>query len=444
MLIKTAMEMQRASNGGKASGSPDFSENLRPAFWNAHPWEYVPSEHPSPQYFPDSDLLMHLIQLFFDNVNIHAPLLHRPTFERFVRDNLHLNDHLFGASVLAVCAVASRYSNDARVILEGTDSLYSSGWQWFRQIKPFQRPISQVPSIYELQTYLGTSTPEACWPLIGVGIRFAQDVGAHRRRSNRKLSVEGELWNRAFWVLICFDTILCSFLGRPRATNCKDYDLDLPMDCDDEYWRITDTTISFEQPPGKPSRIASFITYLKLMEILDAAQRTIYSVNRSTRLLERPLDDHKVVTELDSELNKWVDSVPDHLRWDPQKQDPVFFEQSAMLYSAYYHIQILIHRPFIPSPMRPSPLPFPSLAICTNAARSCIHLMELESRKGFMPLPQIQMALTSSAIVLLLNVWAGKLSGFSGDPGKDMQGVVNSLNVMRTYETRWLSAGRMW
>lgn len=171
MLIKTAMEMQRASNGGKASGSPDFSENLRPAFWNAHPvsvfqqvylagclrclkWEYVPSEHPSPQYFPDSDLLMHLIQLFFDNVNIHAPLLHRPTFERFVRDNLHLNDHLFGASVLAVCAVASRYSNDARVILEGTDSLYSSGWQWFRQIKPFQRPISQVPSIYELQTYL--------------------------------------------------------------------------------------------------------------------------------------------------------------------------------------------------------------------------------------------------------------------------------------------------
>lgn len=47
-----------------------------------------------------------------------------------------------------------------------------------------------------------------------------------------------------------------------------------------------------------------------------------------------------------------------------------------------------------------------------------------------------QMALTSSAIVLLLNVWAGKLSGFSGDPGKDMQGVVNSLNVMRTYETR--------
>jgi len=66
------------------------------------------------------------------------------------------------------------------------------------------------------------------------------------------------------------------------------------------------------------------------MEILDAAQRTIvrkmhslssllssilpgqYSVNKSTRLLERPLDEHQVVTGLDSELNKWIDSVPDH------------------------------------------------------------------------------------------------------------------------------------
>jgi hypothetical protein len=77
--------------------------------------------------------------------------------------------------------------------------------------------------------------------------------------------------------------------------------------------------------------------------------------------------------------------------------------------------------------------------------------MGLESRRGFTPLPQIQvllvvsdehfdscsqMSLFSSAVVLLLNVWAGKLSGFHGDPGKDVQGVVDCLNVMRTYENR--------
>lgn len=77
--------------------------------------------------------------------------------------------------------------------------------------------------------------------------------------------------------------------------------------------------------------------------------------------------------------------------------------------------------------------------------------MELVSQRGYAPLPNIQvtlvifieifdskpqMALLSSAVVLLLNVWAGKLSGFSGDPGKDLQGVVNCIDVMRFYENR--------
>jgi Fungal specific transcription factor domain len=117
-------------------------------------WERVPSEPPSPQYFPADDLLTHLIQLYFDNINIHLPLLHRPTLERSISDKLHLNNCLFGASVLAICAVASRFSSDPRVVLEGTDSLHSSGWKWFQQIKLFQRPMSQDPSVFELQTYL--------------------------------------------------------------------------------------------------------------------------------------------------------------------------------------------------------------------------------------------------------------------------------------------------
>lgn len=36
--------------------------------------------------------------------------------------------------------------------------------------------------------------------MVGIGIRLAQDVGAHRRRTqNGELTVEDELWKRAFW-----------------------------------------------------------------------------------------------------------------------------------------------------------------------------------------------------------------------------------------------------
>ena len=121
-----------------------------------------------------------------------------------------------------------------------------------------------------------------------------------------------------------------------------------------------------------------------------------YSINKSKALLGfvgQQWEQH-IVAELDSALNKWVDSVPDHrkcfvdllilalifratlVRWDPHREDAEFFRQSAILYANYYHLQILVHRPFIPSPRKPSALSFPSLAICTNAARSCSHLVD--------------------------------------------------------------------
>jgi hypothetical protein len=37
MLIRTALEMQRASSGGRTTDFPHFSINLRPTFWTRHP-----------------------------------------------------------------------------------------------------------------------------------------------------------------------------------------------------------------------------------------------------------------------------------------------------------------------------------------------------------------------------------------------------------------------
>lgn len=101
-----------------------------------------------------------------------------------------------------------------------------------------------------------------------------------------------------------------------------------------------------------------------------------------------------------------MDSVPDHrkllschvnlpqfthnpVRWDPVCENQLFLKQSATLYATYYHLQIFIHRPFIPSFRNPSPTTFPSLAICTNAARSCCHVLEIQCRSE-LPLPSIQ------------------------------------------------------
>ena len=45
---------------------------------------------------------------------------------------------------------------------------------------------------------LGTSITHVAWPLIGLGIRFAQEKGLHRRNV-KKPTMEDELGKRVFW-----------------------------------------------------------------------------------------------------------------------------------------------------------------------------------------------------------------------------------------------------
>jgi len=64
------------------------------------------------------------------------------------------------------------------------------------------------------------------------------------------------------------------------------------------------------------------------------------------------------------------------VRWDPHRENQIFFIQSATLRIVYYFIQITIHRPFIPSFRKESSLLLPALAICASAARATSHVAD--------------------------------------------------------------------
>ncbi|KAI0819293.1 fungal-specific transcription factor domain-containing protein [Trametes gibbosa] len=424
--------------------------------WSLHPWltSTVHDEIPPHKDFPRPELLAKLVDLYFQYMNCYMPLLHRPTFEQGIKDGLHLHDEGFGSTVLLVCANGARFTDDPRVLLEGYDTTQTSGWKWFQQVQMVRKSLLAPPRLYDLQIYAltasflqGTSAPQACWTIIGIGIRMAQDVGAHRKKVySPKPTMEEELWRRAFWTLVAMDRHASFALGRPCAIQDEDFDLDLPTECDDEYWSHPDPEQAFKQPPGKPSTITFFNCYIRLHQILAFALRTIYSINKSKALLGfvgQQWEQH-IVAELDSALNKWIDSVPDHLRWDPNRENLLFLNQSANLYAHYYQLQIAVHRPFIPSPRKPSPLSFPSLAICTNAARSCIHVLDLQYNRAGGPTYFNQMSLFTAGIVLLLNIWGGKRSGLSTDPAKEMADVHKCMKMLKLLEAHWHTAGRLW
>ena len=65
-----------------------------------------------------------------------------------------------------------------------------------------------------------------------------------------------------------------------------------------------------------------------------------------------------------------------------------FMNQSALLYSTYHNLRIIVHRSFIPLPHKSSTTSFPSLTICTSAARSCIHILHAIFRRDLIGIYQ--------------------------------------------------------
>ncbi|KAJ3852882.1 fungal-specific transcription factor domain-containing protein [Lentinula lateritia] len=458
-LVKDALDVKKEYTGGAdfVNVKPSFK---RLEFWSVQPWQKTKPENPPPFEFPPDDLMTNLIQLYFTQLNPLLPLLHHPSFLRNVAEGLYYTDRHFGGLVLAVCALGARFSNDSRVVEDYTTSEQSIGWKWIRQIQPIRHSFTEPPSIYEIQLYTvytifmgATTTPEVCWILISTGIRLLQDVGAHRRRaSDTKPTWETESWKRAFWFMYSIDILASTLLGRPRSMSQNDCDADLPIECDDEYWENPDPKLAFQQPLGKPSTMSYWIHFLKLMNIADLTLHTILAVKQSDMWstafgLSKQEWNEKTVSELDSLLNKWADEIPDHLKWDPSRENIQHFNESVVLYTTYYGIQARLDLSFIPRPGGDSHSTIPSLAICANAARSCLHVLEVEQQRktNAFVIPSVMMALFNSAIVMLVNMWIGKHFVGSSPSGlsKDLAAVYRAINTLHRHELRWEQAGRL-
>ncbi|KAF9256386.1 hypothetical protein L218DRAFT_966392 [Marasmius fiardii PR-910] len=440
MLVQTAMEIKKEFS--KQQAGEVLSQAKRQPMWQMqHQWQQMPEIHPEPLCFPPMDLMNNLIHLYFVQFNVFNPLLHRPTFVNSVANGLHLRDYFFGASLLAVCALGARYSNDPRVFYPGSTSQHSVGWRWIKQIQLMPPTFLYPASVYQLQTYIlviqftnVTTTPEHAWLLTSFGIRLCQDIGIHRR--GRGNTVE---WRRAFWFLFMSDVVVSQIVGRPQAMSAAHYDIEYPTECDDEYWDLDDPNLAWKQPESKPSSVSCWIQMLKLFEILGSTDQTIYSVKRTGGQ-----DADKNLAELDSRLNHWLNELPDHLKWDPNRQDPLFFQQSVLLYSVYHWTQIQVHRAFLPKLGRTSLSGSSSLVACASASRSCARVINDTRRRGYLVPHAITIsAVFTSGMILLINAWMLSMEKLPVDLKAELADIYRCLDYLRSLESIVQVAGRL-
>ncbi|KAJ3977120.1 fungal-specific transcription factor domain-containing protein [Lentinula raphanica] len=445
MLLQTALNIRQEAGGSKDSGVIALK---RSELWTRAPWHQSPPEAEDPPYdFPEPDLLHILLDAFFDKHNSIFPVLHRPSFERQVYvENLHITDRRFGAVVLVVCALASRLVDDPRTLYDESQNLHSAGWKYFKQIRLVQSSCIDPVSLYDVQLYAMTvnfvfPTPVSsiAWYVLALGLRCAQEVGVYRKANFKrpmKSRLEEELWRRVFWNMVATDLYMSIATGRPRSTREDDFDLELPPECDDDYWEIpSNPQLEFIQPPGKPSRMSYTHHLAKLLHIAGLVKDHLFTTRHSAPWLDSSQDSaEKIVMELDSALNSWMDQLPEHMKWDPHRVDDILFSQT--LVSREQWVQIQLHKRFI----RPGPLNtgnFPSLAICTNAARSYTHIMQaFFARPGMPMMPNFIAPTFVAAVMLLINLWISLRDKTAYDPRKDIADVYTCLEHLGVYEQK--------
>ncbi|TFL01003.1 fungal-specific transcription factor domain-containing protein [Pterulicium gracile] len=402
--------------------------------------------------FPEPDLMYSLIDLYFDKVNYLIPTLHKPTFFRLVEDGVHHKDIMFGALVLAACALgAAAGSDDPRMIAPDAELPVARGLDYVRQIWQIRKGLIAPCSLYEIQLLCTIShihyAGEGIFTMIGTGVRYMQELGVHRMNGTSRTSVEGELWRRAFWTFLIMDRIIASMTGRPCCVQDEDHDLEWPREVDDEYWE--DPIHPWKQPADKPpSNVQFFTQYIKLCNIEGNAQRTIYA-NKKPRVFRNLKDEEwqkRVILELDSELNHFQVELPAHLRWDPKVtpiQPPHLLLQAGSLNAYFHFVRIQIHRPFV---MNQGPIIGPSLPllISTNAAHSVCNTLDAISRAGCIVNPVFQNTSICAGVMLLLNMWSSMRYRRSIDWAKEMGYVDRVMGAMKNAESRWAPAGQIW
>ncbi|KAH7108549.1 fungal-specific transcription factor domain-containing protein [Auriculariales sp. MPI-PUGE-AT-0066] len=391
---------QHALDSPDGTAPSQAAETLirRPEFWCIPECEFRkerPEKRALDLVLPPPDQLASCVQVYFETWNPIVPMLHRPLFEHQLLNNKPNRDKRFGVVLMLMCALAeNRFAGRA------PQDPHPPGWKYFNQAEPYLRmPTPAEPQLYDVQAFFLASLYAGffignciSWSLLGTAIRLAYLANAHRRAryNSQQPNLLDELWKRTFWTLVVIDRIMACRHGRPLLIRDETFDLELPLEVDDESWDLAAVGYPLrDNLSTNPTQClyGFFIATIRLTLILGVCIQTIYPNNRSRLLMGFVGSDweRQITSKIDHMLDEWATALPIHLRWDPNAADLNRFAQSAFLNVRYHTLTVNAHNPFMRTTARDLTRAAPSsktvndvsssLAICTAAAVQCSEVL---------------------------------------------------------------------
>lgn len=72
--------------------------------------------------------------------------------------------------------------------------------------------------------------PQGSFTVMGLGFRFCEELGMHRRKlDGLPHTIEEEVKRRVFYSLLSLDIMTCSFIGRSCYMDQEEYVLPFPL-----------------------------------------------------------------------------------------------------------------------------------------------------------------------------------------------------------------------
>ncbi|KAL8404672.1 hypothetical protein RB594_009507 [Gaeumannomyces avenae] len=191
-----------------------------------------------------------------------------------------------------------------------------------------------------------------CWTLFGTTAHLVIALGIHRKArsdSSALLSqptdqVESECRKRTFWCAYNLDIYLSSVLGRPRAFHDEDIDQELPVCVDDSQLSRRRNHHAPMPAPRYHSIMTGAVAHHKLSRILAGVLRDLYGIKPPSRSERLRLADKytKLLFEWRGQVAYLLDTGGDSSMFVP-----IVLRQRDVLKLAFWHSQILVHRPFL-------------------------------------------------------------------------------------------------
>lgn len=327
-------------------GAKLSTQQYRTRFWQEAPGmsDDIP---PFLEQYPPQDLTAHLVQLYFAQTqSLCLPLVHRAAFFHNLADPQRRQDPYFACLAHTIFAVASRISNDPRVIpAEANDDGLSAGTHFFTIARRLHgkmssnllslKPVNPDCLVMYLQASVllsiyvhATAHPFSAWAMIGTAMRLGLDFGLHKASSSVWTGnhLDNEVKRRVFWCIYILDRQWSRCYGRPFAVPEDEIDLPLPSDVDDDELEDPTFLLTGHAPPAKTRRnITAFIHLLRLYRLMARDLRYNY----------------------EDELRSWRKSADYIFQEDEMNLDAgIWADQAAVVQSTYQMAVYVLHRPW--------------------------------------------------------------------------------------------------